>query len=281
MAEKKASREYELLVRDLIARLPIYADVTTTKLVHDTRLKGHATDNQIDVLWDFTDAAGQDHRVIFEARSYARTIEQGKLHAFRSVVDDLQDPSRPVVGAMVTTQGYQRGAKQIAETYGVLVLELRQPTAGDMKDRLAQIDLTVVPQFVAITDVKFEAVDVYDPSATGTTRAVEHMTVVAHGDDACSERALRDVLTAGELGELGKPRAPHVVQRTFDPPVELWVDGSRTALIRGIVATVGETQGRPATATVGGIENIAYLLRDALTDARVWFAKGGRVWEME
>jgi len=39
----------------LLRRLPAGCNAT---------LKGLATTNQIDVLWDFTDAAGRDHRVI-------------------------------------------------------------------------------------------------------------------------------------------------------------------------------------------------------------------------
>lgn len=58
------------------------------------------------MLWDFTDAAGRTHRVVFEARDHKNPIKQGSLHAFRWIVDDLQAEDRPVDGVMVTTTGY-------------------------------------------------------------------------------------------------------------------------------------------------------------------------------
>ena len=91
-----------------------------------------ATANQIDVLWDFTDADGKGHRVAFEARDHKNRIKQSSFHAFRSVIDDTQSEERPVEGVMVTTTGYQSDATRIAETYGLLVLELRPPTPQDL-----------------------------------------------------------------------------------------------------------------------------------------------------
>jgi len=278
VAHPTRSTEYELLIQDLTARISTQAGVNTTRLEHNVKLPGKATSNQIDVLWDFTDAAGQENRVIFEARSYAKTIDQGKLHAFRSVVDDVQDQARPVKGIMVTTIGYQRGAKKVADTYGLLILELRSPQPKDLEGRLSQIDVKMIQQRTSVTDVEFKAVEIFQPEARGTRQALEHMTLIPGAGETRQRRLLRDVLTAGELGELGSPRAPHLVVRTFDPPVELWIDGQRVALLEGLEAMVGELLERPATTTIGGVESLAYVLRDALTDARVWFAKDGHVW---
>jgi hypothetical protein len=257
------------------------AEVTTTRLEHDVQVAGRATSNQIDVLWDFTDAAGRGHRMIFEAKSYARAIDQGKLHALRSVVDDIEDESRPVTGAMVTTRGYQRGARNIAETYGLLVLELRPPEPADLQNRITEIRIQAEVQRPVITDVQFRAIETYDESTNGTMQAVEHITLVPRAGDRGVRQPLRTVLTAGELGKLGSPRRLHRVVRTFDPPVELWVEGRRTALLQGVEATVGESTIRPAAVTVGGLRSLAYVLRDALTDARVWFAANSRVWETD
>jgi hypothetical protein len=259
VAALPTSTEYELLIRDLTSRISAKAGVNTTRLEHNVRLQGRATTNQIDVLWDFTD-------------------EQGKLHAFRSVVDDVQDHSRSVKGVMVTTVGYQRGAKTIADTYGLLILELRPPLPQDLKDRLNQIDIQMVVQHVSVTEVDCKAVEIHEPAVEGISYAVEHMTLVPRPGEPGEPRRLLDVLTAGELGELGSPRAPHPVQRTFDPPVELWMGEQRIALLQAVEAMVGELPGRPATITIGGVESLAYMLRDTLTNARVWFAADGRVW---
>jgi hypothetical protein len=142
MTKPPDSGEYERLVEDLVGQLAVRAEVRSDRIERDAQVPGRGIVNQIDVLWDFADARGQPQRVVFEARSYRRRVEQGKLHAFRSVVDDIQDTARPVTGAMVTTVGYQSGAKDIASTYGLLVLELRAPTGADLANRV----LKVVPQ---------------------------------------------------------------------------------------------------------------------------------------
>ncbi|GMA85879.1 hypothetical protein GCM10025868_11290 [Angustibacter aerolatus] len=61
-------------------------------------------------------------RVLFECKHYKRKVDQGKLHAFRSVLDDIQD-AVPTYGVFVTTVGYQSGASSLPETYGLTVLE--------------------------------------------------------------------------------------------------------------------------------------------------------------
>lgn len=54
---------------------------------------------------------------------------------------------------MVTTVGYQRGAKRIAETYGGLVLELREPTPVELDNRVMSINLTMNFVVPVVTDV--------------------------------------------------------------------------------------------------------------------------------
>ena len=54
---------------------------------------------------------------------------------------------------MVTTMGYQRGAKRVAETYGLLVLELRPPTPRDLDNRLEAIVVTINPVIPVVTEV--------------------------------------------------------------------------------------------------------------------------------
>jgi hypothetical protein len=281
VVDRLAGTDYEILVHGLIGRLSSAAGVATTRLEHDVRVQGRGANNQVDVLWDFTDAAGRDQRMIFEAKSYARAVDQGRLHTLRSVVDDIQDARRPVTGAMITTRGYQRGARSIAETYGLLVLELRVPESDDLRGRVSQITVKAVTQRPVITDVEFRAVEIYDSSANGTEHAIWRMTLVPRGGDLGAGQPLHVNLAAGELGPLGQPRSAHRVVRTFDPPLELWIDDTRTALLHGIEATVGETIDQAATFRVGGLDSLAYMVRNALTDARVWFATNGRIWETD
>ena len=272
------SEEYELLVKWLAEQLAGRAEVLTSRVVRDCQVQGRATGNQIDVLWDFTDAAGQDYRIVFEARSYKNSIKQGALHAFRSVVDDIQDQARPVTGVMVTTTGYQQGAQKVASTYGLLILELRQPTAADTQNRTIKIVLNMTPNMALIRNVNFEVVEVYDQSSQGSIEALEWITVGSSDRDAEDARDLKEILTEGELGGPDELRPVHPVRREFDPPQLLRISGRQVALLGAVTADVGDFQGRPTRITVGGLENVAWMLRNSLTGAKAWFAQDGRVW---
>jgi hypothetical protein len=257
--------------------LDLSREVRNDRIERDVQVPGRGPVNQIDVPWDFVDARGQPQRVVFEARSYRRRVEQGKLHAFRSVVDDIQDAARPVTGAMVTTVGYQSGAKDIASTYTLLVLELRAPTGADLANRVLKVVVTVTAQVPVVEDVAFDTVEVYEDGFTVGFEELGALAVVPAEGGPDPDR-LDVVLCRGELGTLGELRPVHDVRRDFDPPAVLLVRGRKVALVRAVTARVEDVRVPPVTVTVAGPETIAWLLRDSLTGARAWIAEDGRVW---
>lgn len=277
MTDPPPSAEYERLVETLVESLALQAGVQCERVVRDIRLQGRGTINQIDVLWDFTDTQGQPQRVVFEARSYKNRVDQGKLHAFRSVVDDIQDATRPVTGVMVTTAGYQRGAKDVASTYGLLVWELRTPTEADFAGRLGKIELNIRMYTPIIEDVIFEAAEVAEghlPAISETINAFE----IAPTEEDPNRKTLDQVLCRGELGTWDTPRPVHSVRREFHPPAVLFVRGQKAAMLHAITAQVGDAKAPPITTTVGGAERIAWMLRDSLKGSRVWIARDGQTW---
>ncbi len=272
--------EYELVVQSIVGHLAKRAGVETTRLEHDVDVIGRATTNQIDVLWDFTDAVGKPHRVVFEARDHKNPIKQGSLHAFRSVVDDVQSGDRPVEGIMVTTTGYQRGAKRIAETYGLLVLELRLPTTADLANRLEAVVITINPVIPVVTELAIEVVEMLDAEAWADRDPWAPLELQQRGSDQ-DPLSLQRVLTDGELGSLEAPRALHRVQRVFEPPAILILDHQPVATLHSASATVGSSAAPSVTVTVGGLKSVAWMLRDALSGARIWFGERGEVWSTD
>jgi hypothetical protein len=275
----KPGDDYEQAVHELVGRLAIRAAVETTRLDHNVVVAGRATPNQIDVLWDFNDAAGQQHRVVFEARVRGRPVEQKDLHAFRSVVEDIQDVERPVVGVMVTTTGYQAGAKRIAETYGLLVLELRLPTEVDLDGRVTAISFILNVAVPVIENLTIEAIEVLDGQALEERAPWDPLEVGLKDNEPLIR--LEQVLVEGELGSLEIPSSLHLVRRVFDPPATLFLDRKRVATVGAVSATVGSSAAPPVTFTVGGIEGLALMLRDALSGARLWFAQDGHIWSTD
>lgn len=117
-----------------------------------TRSSGHATDNRIDVLWEFKPASRRVVRLLFECRSYRRRINQQALQSWRSVVDDVAKPGIETIGVMVTTTGYQSGAQRVADSYGIVIFELRAPTASDRANRWRSVRIAFVARLPLITD---------------------------------------------------------------------------------------------------------------------------------
>ena len=278
--EPPDSREYELLVQQIVRDLSRNARVYTTRLQHDMPIQGRSTINRIDVVWDFTDASGQTRRVVFECRSYKSAIKQQALHSWRSVVDDIQSDERPVVGVMVTTVGYQIGARRVADTYDLLVLELRQPTEADLANRVSAVRVQLNVQPTVVDDMRLEIEDGYDEEAWAARDVWVPVTVRAASETGPG-RNIKEVLLDGETGTFEAPMGPHPVRRVFDPPLELCVNGESLGRLRAASATVGVGSVPPVTITVGGLETVAWMVRDAISGARLWLGTGGRVWSTD
>lgn len=164
------SKEYELLVREIYQQILDQDKVGNVVVEHDVLKQGIATKHQIDVYWEFT-RGGISHRVAVQVKQWKRPISKGAMLTFKGVLDDLPG----TVGVMVTAQGYQQGALEVATKYGITICELKEDvplpkgvTPGStlkisIKGRLAtvegkpfgfavQIDYTT-PEF---SDLKFQ-----------------------------------------------------------------------------------------------------------------------------
>jgi hypothetical protein len=278
VADQPQWGSYEDVTREIVDRLARAAGVQTTRLERNVVMQGCATVNQIDVLWEFVDANGSPGRIVFECRSYATAVKQQALHSWRSVVDDITVDGVATVGVMVTTTGYQSGAQRVAETYGVVILELREPNEADTADRVWEINVELRLRFPRIVDFRLDAVEVF--SDQREVRVLGSDIMIEDGQGG-QEHAL-DVVLAGELNPMHGPPTPfHEVVRQFEPPRVVFVEGTPVARVGAIAATVGEVEGDPFEFRVGGLENVAWMLKDTLTGARVWFADDGRVWSTD
>lgn len=278
-----ASDAYEELTRTLYGRIAALRGVSTLRLDHDVKVPGKATRHQVDVLWQFIEpGTGVTRTVLLECRHYASAINQGKLLSFKGVIDDIaayqgDDALDEPHGVMVTRTGYQVGARRVANTWGIDVVELRAPLPKDLEGRLSEIVLTVKMRTPSVTDL---SVQLAEPHEVADFDAGVRGLIGAYDieyDDGRRERML-DVLLNGELNDLGEdPRTEHRVVRLFDPPVRLWVGDVPIATVVAAAANVGESEST-SRITVGGRTYLAYLIRDALSGECTWFADDGRIW---
>jgi len=267
-----ASDEYENLTKYIVAMITTASPFPTLRLERDVVLQGKATSNQIDVLWQFQDGM-RTRLVLFECRAYASRLKQSAVHAWRGVVDDVSATHGPCEGVMVTATGYQSGAKAVAETYGILILELREPNDADVAGRVLEIRLQITMRSPYFEELTVEAEELFVEAGPRTAWSPDLSLRYADG----TQLPLADVLLTGELaGFDAAPTPPHRVERLFEPAATLLDDGTAVAAVRRVSAIVGERQGDPSTTIIGGRDRLAWILKDTLGGACVWLTKDGK-----
>lgn len=266
---------YEQLTEDLMRRIGAVDGIETLRLQRDVVLVGLATENQIDVVWEFKAASGRLVRLLFECRRYGRRITQQALHSWRSVVDDVSVAGVDTFGVMVTTTGYQAGAQRVADTYGIVICELRAPADEDLAGRVWSVRVQMTPRLPTATDLAVEATEQLGTDVSFNGVLGEFSLELADGIVS----SLGDELLRGELGSLDEPpTAPHRVTRTYDPPVILRRVEEPIARVLQISATVGEVESAPTTIE-SQTGRIAWMLANTLTGGHTWFAEDGRIWQ--
>ena len=269
MDTELTSREYELLTQHLMRLIAARSPLMTTRLEHDVSLTGRSAANQIDVVWEFETAEGAPRRVIIECRRFRTQLKMKDLHAWRSIVDDLNSPELPTIGVMATLTGYQSGAKTVADTYGVVILRLREPTEADLKDRLTKIRLVVTARLpIILPNVHMEATEEIGEIPNGPIEVSNYGLLLADG----RSMPLMDYLLSGHIRGHGEPAVPlEEVLRIFDPPAILTLHGTPRLKIRSVTATVGEQVMDVSEVSIGGRERLAYLIANVLDSTAVWF----------
>jgi Restriction endonuclease len=267
-------RSYQEFTEELMRRLGAADGVTTLRLERDVPVSGRANDNCIDVLWEVEGVSGERVRLLFECRSYKRRINQQALHSWRSIVDDVSEPGVETTGVMVTTTGYQSGAQRVADTYRIVILELRAPTERDLANRWRSARIELVSRMPQVTDLTVSATEQLGPDASVNGALGEF---VLDFEDGTSE-LLMDHLLRGELASIEEPPTkPHPVTRTFSSPVLLRRLEEPVARVIEIAATVSEAQAEPVVIETPRAR-VAWMLANTLTGSRIWFAEDGGIW---
>jgi len=149
--------QYEQLTRAVYQAILQKEGVNNIQVKHNIGIKGRSgVEHQIDVLWCFKQA-GIEHKVIIECKNYASSLTLEKVRNFFAVIHDIGN----VQGLMVTKTGYQTGAADFANYYGIALKILRKPTDEDWKGRIKDIHLNITAKFIASTDEKPLSIQTY------------------------------------------------------------------------------------------------------------------------
>lgn len=138
--------EYEILTQEIYKCLLKADGFENVTVQHNVKLPAKSgCSHQVDVYWEFK-LAGDTHRVAIECKNYSKEVSIAKVRDFFGVIYDIGN----IKGIFITKKGFQSGAKQFADYYGINLKELREPNTEDWKGRIKtiQVDINVMPTLV-------------------------------------------------------------------------------------------------------------------------------------
>ena len=131
-----SSTSFECFTQRIMQRLVNSEVLKPTLVRHNVKLTGKSDcEHQIDVYWEY-EKDGVMNRVAIECKNYDSKVSIGKVRDFLSVLQDLGN----VRGIMVTSKGYQKGAKKFAEYYGISLKKLRRPEWNESIGSITTVD---------------------------------------------------------------------------------------------------------------------------------------------
>lgn len=90
------------------------------RVLRDVKLSGASQQHQIDVLWEFT-LGGVSHQTVVEAKHWRKFVGINEAKSFKGLLDDL--PGRPH-GILISSAGFQRGARRFAKVHSIQLCTL-------------------------------------------------------------------------------------------------------------------------------------------------------------
>jgi hypothetical protein len=142
--------QYEQLTQSIYQAILQNESSNNIQVEHNVDITGRSgVDHQIDVLWRFKQA-GVEHTVLIECKNYATNLTLEKVRNFFGVLHDIGNAR----GIIVTKTGYQSGAAEFANYYGIDLKVLRKPNDADWQGRMKDIHIKIIANTVVSTEDK-------------------------------------------------------------------------------------------------------------------------------
>lgn len=139
----KNGEEYELFVQDIYKILNCADGLKDVVVQHDVKIEGVSREHQIDVYWQFT-CGTVTYRVAVECKDYKNPVTAEKIEAFRATLLDIGD----IHGIFTARNGFQSGAQKVAKTYGIQLVQIREPLESDWRGYIKDIHINYTFRFV-------------------------------------------------------------------------------------------------------------------------------------
>ena len=146
----RESVQYEQLTQSIYQAILQSDYGENIQVEHDVEVKGRSgVAHQIDVLWRFK-LGNVKHTVLIECKNYASSLTLEKVRNFFGVLHDIGN----VQGIIVTKTGFQSGAAEYANYYGIDLKLLRKPTDQDWDGRMKDLHINIIAKSVASSKSK-------------------------------------------------------------------------------------------------------------------------------
>jgi hypothetical protein len=121
------STDYEKLAKRIYEEILALQGVENIDVRHNVKIKGKSgVEHQIDVFWEYK-YAGVAHRVLIECKHYSHTVSLLHVRNLHGLITDIPNST----GIIVTTIGFQTGAKEYANFYEMGLKLIRKPRGED------------------------------------------------------------------------------------------------------------------------------------------------------
>ncbi|WBA18835.1 restriction endonuclease [Salinivibrio kushneri] len=127
MKVSETSAAYEKLAQKIYGEILELQGVENIDVRHNVKIKGKSgVEHQIDVFWEYK-YAGIVHRVLIECKHYGHAVSLLHVRNLHGLTTDIPNST----GIIVTTIGFQSGAKEYADFYEMGLKLIRKPRGED------------------------------------------------------------------------------------------------------------------------------------------------------
>ena len=267
--------EFERFTQRVYQKLVGYNALRQSTVQRNVKLKGKSgCEHQIDVYWEYV-IDGGTRRVAVECKNYSSRISIGKVRDFFGVLHDLDN----VQGIMVTSKGYQKGAKKFADYYGITLKKLRRPNKNEIIGSITSVVQADIKRILFLLDDDWVTERGLDLNRLRTYYAsfqsdkAEYWKKATHFPIATKDHIIRDssggIITSFDELERNLPENPEPGTEIVFPVEDGWIDSFNWGAVK-IREVKYEYENRVQ-------ETILNLAADDFVEAILEDALGGRI----
>lgn len=272
--------EFELFAQRVYQKLLNSELIKPITVKHNVKLVGKSgCEHQIDVYWEY-EVKGTIHKVVIECKNYNSTVPIGKVRDFFGVLYDLDGAS----GIMVSSKGFQTGAKKFAKHYGISLQSLRAPERNEPIGSITTQTSANIWHCLFLIDEEWAAEHKFDIQGLRNFYAqfqpnkVDYWQKATHFPIETNDHNIRNsigkVISSIETLERKLPQKTIPEKTVVFPFEDAWLDSRQYGPIKiREVKFEWESNNQEVTINLAAEDFVEGILKDAINDTEEYVAK--------